>query len=165
MSQLRFGFCLLWVLGLFVWFGVLVFWLLCLFCSGSYLLIPLFEFIYGDLCLSAHIAPVPVQKKTRSPKTTMPIIPLCTLQRRLWTTIFGDSMVRRVHLEAIREPPSAGFLSQFQSKPHVPGKIGFRSLELWCVAGHFAIMCEGKHSSPSIVQSLRKDRCHEVLES
>ena len=37
------------------WFG--------LFGSGSYPLIRLFEFIEGDLCLSARIAPVPVPKK------------------------------------------------------------------------------------------------------
>ena len=34
-----------------------------LFSSGSYLLTPFTEFIPGDLCLSAHTALVPVQKK------------------------------------------------------------------------------------------------------
>ena len=38
-------------------------WLVCLSGSGSYLLTPFIEFISGDLCLSAHTAPLPVQKK------------------------------------------------------------------------------------------------------
>ena len=33
--------------------------------SGSYLFSFLFEFNQGDLCLSAHIAPVPVQKNLK----------------------------------------------------------------------------------------------------
>ena len=62
MSQLRFGF--LWG-AVWVCLFVLVVgpWWVGLFGSGSYPLIRLFEFIQGDLCLSAHIAPVPVQKK------------------------------------------------------------------------------------------------------
>ena len=62
MSHLRFGF--LWG-AVWVCLFVLVVgpWWVGLFSSGSYPLIRLFEFIQGDLCLSAHIAPVPVQKK------------------------------------------------------------------------------------------------------
>ena len=61
MSQLRFGF--LWG-AVWVCLFVLVVgpWWVGLFGSGSYPRIRLFEFIQGDLCLSAHIAPVPVQK-------------------------------------------------------------------------------------------------------
>ena len=56
------------------WFGVccVLFVGLCLVCltgSGSYLLTPFLEFISGDLCLSAHTAPLPVQKKTLHTRT------------------------------------------------------------------------------------------------
>ena len=43
--------------------------MLCSF-PGSYLLSFLFEFIQGDLCLSAHIAPVPVQKNVEGATKT-----------------------------------------------------------------------------------------------
>ena len=43
------------VLGFGFWFLPRLIWLV----SSP----PSFEFIYGDLCLSAHIAPLPVQKK------------------------------------------------------------------------------------------------------
>ena len=48
------------LLGFVCSFGV---WVLFSF-SGSYLLSYLIEFNQGDLCLSAHIPPVPVQKET-----------------------------------------------------------------------------------------------------
>ena len=49
---------------------VLGFWcfVVCFGCSGSYLLFRFLEFKCGDLCLSAHIAPLPVQKKTPTAK-------------------------------------------------------------------------------------------------
>ena len=60
-SGLVFWCCLL-VLGcVVVCFGGL--WLVCLSGSGSFLLAPFIEFTSGDLCLSAHTAPSPVQKK------------------------------------------------------------------------------------------------------
>ena len=51
--------------GGFGWLGGLVA-VLCSF-PGSHLLSFLFKFIQGDLCLSAHMAPVPVPQKMLSP--------------------------------------------------------------------------------------------------
>ena len=67
MSQLRFGFVCLggWLVWLF--WGLVFCYLFRWF--WSYFLFRLFEFIYGDLCLSAHIAPLPVQKKYRRAAT------------------------------------------------------------------------------------------------
>ena len=48
--------------------GLLLFWLVLVVCCWAFLVLARVfssysEFIQGDLCLSAHTAPVPVQKK------------------------------------------------------------------------------------------------------
>ena len=72
MSLIRFGWFVGGFVGVWLFACVWFFLLLRRFGSGSYFLTPLFEFIQGDLCLSAHTAPVPVQKNPESPPTARP---------------------------------------------------------------------------------------------